>query len=39
MPSLVDWEEDWKESPQFSEKQKLLPVDFQLPFAVVARIN
>jgi hypothetical protein len=39
VPSLDDWEKDWRENPQRSAPQKLLPVDFRLPLVVVGQSN
>ncbi len=30
VPSLDDWEKQWKENPQGMQKPKVVPVDFQL---------
>ena len=31
VPSLDDWEKDWKQSPRASAAPKVLPVDFRIP--------
>jgi len=33
VPSLADWEKDWQDNSQRNGQPKLLPVDFQSPFA------
>ncbi len=35
VPSLADWEKDWRENPQRSGQPKLLLVDFRSPLAVI----
>jgi hypothetical protein len=35
VPSLADWEKDWRENPQRSVQPKLQPVDFRSPRSVV----
>jgi hypothetical protein len=37
VPSLDDWEKDWKENSQRSMYPKLLPVDFRSPLAAAAQ--
>jgi hypothetical protein len=39
VPSLADWEKDWRENPQRSVKPKLLPVSFRSSLAAVAQAN
>ncbi|HXA45891.1 MAG TPA: tyrosine-type recombinase/integrase [Candidatus Angelobacter sp.] len=39
VPSLADWEKDWRENPQRSVQPKLLPVDFRLPVVATAQAN
>jgi hypothetical protein len=39
VPSLDDWEKEWKKNPQRSVQPKLLPVDFRSPLAASAQSN
>ena len=39
VPSLADWEKDWRENPQRSVQPKLLPVVFQSPGLTNAQSN
>jgi hypothetical protein len=39
VPSLADWEKGLGENLQRNAQSKLLPVDFRLPEAAVARTN
>ena len=37
VPSLDDWEKEWKQNPQGMQKPKLVPVDFRSPAQVPVR--
>jgi len=39
VPSLDDWEKEWKENPPRSPQPKLLPVDIRSPLAAIAQSN
>jgi hypothetical protein len=39
VPSLADWEKNWRENPQRSAQSKLLPVNCRSPLALLARAN
>jgi hypothetical protein len=39
VPSLDDWEKDWRENPQRSAQPKLLPVDLRSSLAAIAQSN
>jgi predicted metalloprotease len=38
VPSLDDWEKQWKKDPQEMQKPKLVPVDFQAPVGEAAGV-
>jgi hypothetical protein len=39
VPSLDDWEKEWRKNAQNIEQPKLLPVDFRSPLAAIAQLN
>jgi len=39
VPSLDDWEKEWRKNSQRSGQPKLLPVDFRSPLAAIAQSN
>jgi hypothetical protein len=39
MPSLDDWEKEWRKNSQRSVQPKLLPVCFRPPLAAIAQSN
>jgi hypothetical protein len=39
VPSLADWEKDWRENPQRGGQARLLPANFRSPLDANAQSN